>query len=110
MQQRPDPAEDVALAPLLASIGREVAERCARLETLEARIAGLRASPFYTAELGVLQAESALQRRELRRCRAELERLGCSVVATAPLTVRIPQRGGGPRTGRTWRHGQTSNN
>lgn len=104
------PVDADDLAPLLDSIAREVAERRARLERLESRIAALRESPFYAPELGLLQADAAADRRELHRCHAELERLGCAVVGTAPLTFRVPASAGSAKKTRTWRPGRTSNN
>ena len=109
MMQRHDPSDTDALGPLLDSIAREVAERHSRLDRLEGRIATLRASPFYASELGPLEADASTERRELRRCREEFERLGCAVIGTAPLTLRIPDRAGGKQS-RTWRPGRTSNN
>jgi len=99
-----------ALAPLLESIGREVSERRTHLDDLDQRISALRESPFFSAELGPLEAAAAAERRELRHCREELERLGLSVVGTTPLTIRIPTRGTGSAKNRVWRHGQESKN
>jgi hypothetical protein len=96
------PADAKALAPLLDSIGRELAERGTRLAELEARVSSLRASPFYDDQLPQLETEIALQRRELRHCREEVERLGCSVVGTKPLTIRIPTRVGGASRSVVW--------
>jgi hypothetical protein len=104
------PADADALAPLLESIAREIAERRARLSRLEERVEALRASPFYSAGLRELEAEVASHRRELRHCHDELERLGCSLVGTTPLTIRIPTRSGGRPRSRVWRssHGSGS--
>lgn len=103
---RYEPADAEALAPLLDSIGREIEERVPKLAKLEARVAALRASPFYSAELRVLEAEGSSHRRELRHCHAELEALGCSVVGTTPLTIRIPTRVDGATRSQVWQHGQ----
>jgi Uncharacterized conserved protein (DUF2203) len=96
------PADADALAPLLRSIGRELVERTALTVELERRLAELRASPFFSDERRGLEAELALQRRELRHCRAELQALGCSVIGTTPLTIRIPTRVGNVRRSRMW--------
>ena len=110
MKHRYAPADAEALAPLLDSIGRELAERGARLTAVEGRIAALRSSPFFTAELGPLEAEAADLRRELRHCHEELERLGLSVVGTAPLRVRIPTEVAGSKRSLVWKHDAGSNN
>jgi hypothetical protein len=99
---RYDLAAADALAPLLRSIGREIEERDAHVRTLEVRRSELLASPFYSDELRALEAELACHRRELRHCHDELESLGCSVVGTTPLTIRIPTRVDGARHSRMW--------
>lgn len=104
----PDDAE--ALAPLLHSIGRELEERGARLAELETGMDELKRSPFFESKLRDLQAEAAEQRRALRECRKELDRLGCSVVGTAPLTIRIPTREGDARGSLVWQQGQDRRN
>lgn len=96
------PSDAKALAPLLDSIGRELEERGTRLSELETHVQELRASPFYDAELPELEAEIAIQRRELRHCREEVERMGCSVVGTKPLTIRIPTHVGGANRSLVW--------
>jgi len=105
-----DPADAEALAPLLDSIGRELEERAARLAAIEARRLELDGAPRHdlwtVAELRNLEGEASSQRRELRHCREELERLGCSVVGTTPLTVRIPTRVGNADRSRVWQHGR----
>lgn len=95
------PADARALAPLLASIGRELTERNARLAELQARLAEL-GTGGSEDERRALRAESATHRRELRHLRAELERLGCSVVGTTPLTIRILTRDGGTSRSFVW--------
>jgi len=102
---RYEPADARALAPLLASIGRELAERGTRMAELEARLTELHASPHHEAEPRALEAEAAIHRRELRHCRAELVQLGCSVVGTSPLTIRIPTRVGGASRSLVWQAG-----
>lgn len=99
-----DPAHARALAPLLDSISCEVEARAETLEALEGRILELRNSPFFSAELGGLEAEAAAHRRELRHCHQELERLGCTVLGTSPLTVRIPTQVGKKRESLLWQH------
>lgn len=100
--RRYEPADAEALAPLLDSIGREIAERGPRLAEIEARLDELRQSPFPAEERPALERELSLERRELRRCHAELERLGCSVVGTTPLTIRIPTRVDGASRSLVW--------
>lgn len=100
-----DPADAEALTPLLDSIGSELEERGDRIAEMEERIAELRASPFYSEEIHLLEAECALHRRELRHCIKELERLGCSIVGTTPLTIRIPTRNGKRTRSLVWQQG-----
>lgn len=100
------PADVRALTPLLDSISRELEERGEQLEALEVRLAELRHDRFaHDAERRALEAEASTHRRELRHCRAELEQLGCSVLGTTPLTIRIPTRVGTARKSLVWRHG-----
>jgi hypothetical protein len=99
------PSAAAALAPLLESIGREIDERVSRLAEVEARIEELHASPFYSEEMHGLVAEAAAHRAALRQCKNELESLGCSVVGTMPLTVRIPTRVGEERQSLVWQQG-----
>ena len=69
---------------------------------LEARIEQLtRSKDDESLRLSV--AEAANHRREIRLARAELERLGCRVVGTAPLTIRIPGRVGSINKSFVWR-------
>jgi len=103
---RYDPAEARALAPLLDSLVRELLEREEALVAIDARIAELRASPFYSSELRSLEADGAVHRRELRHCHAELERLGCSIVGKTPVTIRIPSRRGNAPRSLVWQPGQ----
>jgi hypothetical protein len=103
-----EPADARALAPLLASIGRELDERGKRMAELEARLEELHASPFYDARGIELEAEAATHRRELRHCHEELVRLGCSVVGTTPLTIRIPTRVGGASRSLVWQAGHAA--
>ncbi len=115
MIHRPyEPADAEALAPLLDSIGRELEQRSTRLLEIEARQDQLRTSRAprngrrQAAELRQLEGEVSLHRRELRRCREELEGLGCSVVGTTPLTVRIPTSVGGAPRSQVWQQGQAT--
>jgi hypothetical protein len=108
-KDRPALARAAALAPLLDSIGRELEERNGRLSAIEARLLGLLGveGPLAEAERHALSAARSSERRELRRCHAELERLGCNVLGTTPLTVRVRARregGGGHST--LWRAGR----
>ena len=96
--------ELTGLLPLLASIAREIEERTACLESIESALAS---SPFAEPGDGPpnLVAEAATHRRELRMARQELERLGCSVVGTTPLTFRIPGRVGEVNKSFVWQTG-----
>jgi len=80
----------IALLPLLNSITREIRERTIQLERVEARIERAEAGEPVRGSVRELVARAALHRRELRHARSELERLGCSIVGTAPITIRIP--------------------
>src|SRR5262245_18595664 len=69
-----------ALRPLLASIGREVAERTTALNELVVRRSRQRGrSPAADA---VLDAQCAEHRRQLVRVQEELASLGCELVST----------------------------
>ena len=92
------------LLPLLRSIGKEIEERTESLERLEASIA-LQPAGSQTTEARALVAEAASQRRELRHAREELQRFGCSVLGTAPLTIRIPGRVGEAKKSFVWQTG-----
>jgi hypothetical protein len=101
-----EPGRALELLHLLSAIGREIEERTRALGRLEARIERLAGGPE-AARARLLVAEAATQRRELRACRNELERLGCSVVGTSPLTIRIPTREGDSRKSLVWQSGDT---
>jgi len=105
-RRRYEQADAEALKPLLDSIGRELKERQARLTKVETRMAEVRASPFYSGEVRELEAEASLHRRELRYCHGELEELGCTVVGTTPLTIRIPTSVGGKSRSLVWQQSQ----
>lgn len=93
MKRSYDPRHARALMPLLRSITREIEERRAELEHLESRIERTEADvPVDREFLRALTSEASIHRRELRAAESELEKLGCSVVGTAPLTIRIPTR------------------
>lgn len=92
------------LLPLLGAIGREIEERSQALNALEERIAALEAHPT-TQELQRTVAEAAEHRRGIRLAKRELERLGCSVLGTAPLTFRIPGRVGEALQSFVWQTG-----
>jgi len=97
------------LLPLLASIGREIQERTQSLADLEAAIERASERPGLDPHrMHALVAEAAAHRMGIRLARAELERLGCSVVGTEPLTFRIPGRIGDTRRSFFWRAGSTA--
>jgi len=97
------PSSALSLLSLLASISRELDERGEAIAALETRLEDLvtrmDADP---SEIRSLVAELSLHRREVRACHRELERLGCSVVGTTPLTIRIPTRTGKTRRSLVW--------
>lgn len=93
------------LLPLLGAIGREIEERSEALNALEERIAALEAHPRTAEELQRAVAEAAEHRRGIRLAKRELERLGCSVLGTAPLTFRIPGRVGEALQSFVWQTG-----
>ena len=106
-----DPSRVLALLPLLAAISREIEERGAALAALEVRIEQLGADANAGTELvRSLLAEASTHRREMRLSRRELERLGCSVVGTSPLTIRIPTREGAAQKSLVWQpsHGASA--
>ena len=74
------------LIPLLCAIAREVAERTASLERLEAAL------EFASSDRQTrfLVGAAATQSRELRQAEAQVARLGCSILGTQPVTYRIP--------------------
>ena len=99
-----DPARALELMPLLSSIGREIEERSPLLAGIEERVEQLSRDPLAeSALLRSLVAEAATHRREIRACRSELERLGCSILGTTPLTIRIPTREGDAKKSLVWR-------
>ena len=96
------------LLPLLGAIGREIQERSHTLAALEERIEQLESRDHEkhgNEELQRLVAEAATHRRGIRLAKRELDRLGCSVVGTAPLTFRIPGRVGEAKHSFVWQTG-----
>ncbi|MAB79572.1 MAG: hypothetical protein CMJ89_09500 [Planctomycetes bacterium] len=97
------------LLPLLNSIGREIQERTEALDQLEDQIGCLSSSNRTTERTGALlaqaSAEAATQRRAIRQVREELQRFGCSVLGTDPLTIRIPGRVGEAKKSFVWQTG-----
>ncbi len=101
-----DQKRATALVPLLNSITHELQERNAELAGLERRIETL--SNQQRPDEGALHnlvAEASMHRREVRLAKEELLRLGCSIVGTAPLTIRIPGQRGNARRSFVWRQG-----
>ena len=93
------------LLPLLGAIGREIQERAEALEALEAKIEEWTGQPDRSEDARSAVAEAAAHRRGLRLAKAELERLGCSVLGTEPLTFRIPGRVGEATQSFVWQTG-----
>ena len=101
-----DEQEALAMLPLLGSITREIKDRTSALEILEIEIHALRViAPIDEEAIRGAVAEQATHRRELRHAKNELERLGCSVVGTEPLTLRIPGKVGEERHSFVWQAG-----
>ena len=100
-----DQRHALRLLPLLGAIGLELQERTDALSKLEEEIELLESLPAPGEELHKLVAEAAQHRRGIRLARRELERLGCSVVGTAPLTFRIPGRVGEAKHSFVWQTG-----
>jgi hypothetical protein len=76
----------LALAPLLASIGREIRQRSDALSVLLVERQRARCDQRVRT---LLDAECATHRRELRRTYKELERLGCELVGSRPHAFRV---------------------
>jgi hypothetical protein len=94
------------LMPLLEAIGRELQERSHALEEIERRLKQLAKSPAPDQKVTrEWTARAAAHRLGLRLARKELDRLGCSVVGTEPLTIRIPGRVGEARRSFVWQTG-----
>ena len=91
------------LSSLLRSIAMEMQERTGALNLLEHRMEMLAADRRPDRdEVSNLVAELATHRRELRQVEKELRNLGCSVVGTEPLTIRIPGRIGNVHRSFVW--------
>ncbi len=83
------------IVPLLRSIGEEIRERSALIDTLENRLADYSAARDESrAEIAGLESELSLHRRELRRTERELNELGCGLDADHPLRILIPAKTG----------------
>ena len=109
------------LLPLLGAIGREILERTQALDALELEFEQLSSSQdngdarfsddrtatdrLTTNQLHSKMAEMAAHRRGLRHAQTELQRLGCSVLGTEPLTFRIPGRVGEAKHSFVWQTG-----
>jgi len=107
MMLRPyDEQEALAMLPLLGAITQEIKERTSALEIIDIEIEALGSmTPLDREALRDAVAEAATHRRELRHANSELEQLGCSVVGTEPLTLRIPGRIGEARHSFVWQAG-----
>jgi len=99
--------EVLGLLPLLGSIGREIEERTLALEEIERQLESISqlSSGERNEEYYELVADAAAHRRGLRLANQELERLGCSVLGTAPVTFRIPGRVGEANRSFVWQTG-----
>lgn len=98
-------AHATRLLPLLGAIGREIQERAEALQTLEAKIEEWTGRPEQAEEFRRAVADAAAHRKGLRLAKGELERLGCSVLGTEPLTFRIPGRVGEANQSFVWQTG-----
>jgi hypothetical protein len=95
--------------PLLRSIAVEIEERGRALARVEAALVECREAPRQREEQErQLVAEASTHRRELRLARQELERLGCTVVGTEPLTLRIPIHTRAPFRSLLWQPGRAA--
>ncbi|MBL8863890.1 MAG: DUF2203 family protein [Planctomycetes bacterium] len=97
-----DPERASALLPLLRSITGEIRERMEAVDLLERELQGLGRARHERERRGEIEAELAVQRRELRVARRELERLGCQLDEDHPLRVLIPGVGGTLDRGFAW--------
>jgi predicted RNase H-like nuclease (RuvC/YqgF family) len=82
------------MMPLLRSISRELAERSRAIESLEARLHFIQASPQATRahadEISGLEAQLSAHRRELRQISKEVRRLGCELDEGHPMRILLP--------------------
>jgi len=80
-----DPRASDRVAPFLRSIAVEIEERTRAIRGLEARIDALaRKRRSNLGEIGRIEAELSVQRRELRMATEELQRLGWTVAEALP--------------------------
>jgi len=93
------------LVPLLRSITRELRERNEAIDSLEVTIEQLKDTArrrSKQAQLTQLESELAIQRREARLVRTELEKLGCALDMDHPMRVLIPGSDGYLEHGYQW--------
>ncbi len=91
------------LVPLLEAITKEIVDRLADVQRLEARLERLK-SPRHSAERLNTQAEVAVHRLGIRLACKEIEALGCVPDGENPTEVLIPGRDG--ETGFRWQFGE----
>ena len=84
---KPSTQRAVAVAPLLASIAREVKERSDALAQLLAKRGRIPLSLH--AQRSALDAECSAHRASLRRIHKELEHLQCRLVGTNPHVFQV---------------------
>jgi hypothetical protein len=88
---------------MLRSIGHEIGERTRAIEELERAIESSSTKCVERArDRGLLVAELAHQRRELRFAKQELARFGCALDEDRPLRILIPGEDGAMTSGYAW--------
>lgn len=104
-----DRKEASNLLPLLRSVGREIRERSRTVGVLLHQLddASRNERPL-TDDGRSLQADLAIERRELRLAKRELTRLGCTLDEDHPFRILIPGEKGNLIEGFTWKLDDTS--
>lgn len=85
------------IVPLLKSIGREIKARRRVTDEMQKHLDSLTARPRAddsARSVEHLEAQIAIQRREMRNAESELERLGCRLDQEHPLRILIPSPNG----------------
>ena len=101
-----DRTQAFRLLPLVRSIAREVEERELRLRRLESILEESRLRRLSRRRRRLATAELAAQRKEMRRVRTELSGLGCALLGTDPVTLRIPSTEDGRPRSLIWQFGE----
>jgi len=80
--------QEPAAMPLIRSIAVELRERCLRIMLLQALL-DIESDQLTSDRRRLLVAEMATNRRSLRNARAEMERVGYSILSLDPLGVCV---------------------